>query len=421
VIHTAPGPLWNTFAGRWLTLRRIRAQAAVLAFCIWSVCLIDLATPGLFDRAGNIKFQDFLPIYISARFIAQQRASELYDSDAEQRESNDVLRVDTQARLTYLYGPQVALLFLPLAGLPFALAAGIWAALGALIYLACVHLIWSSCPRLRFHTGIVVFSALAFPPLFHCFVRGQLSALLLACFTCAALALRSNRPWLAGAAFGFLSLKPTFLAAIPLIVLFVAEWKILSGLLISAGLQLALARLYFGPEIMRSYMNLLLRPSPWIDVAELSLAPIQMHSLRSFWTLLIPSSSIALGAYILSSIAIMALTVVIWKSQSPIALRFSALTFAAVLVNPHLFVYDLLVLAPALMLLIDWTLANPQHDLAPQIQLLAYLAFILPLLGPLSRWTHVQLSVPVFVAIVWTMYRSRTAAHKLASNESRIV
>ena len=59
----------------WLTPRRIRAQAIVLALCLWGVCAVDYATPGIFDRAGNIKFQDFIQFPISARLIAQGRAS----------------------------------------------------------------------------------------------------------------------------------------------------------------------------------------------------------------------------------------------------------------------------------------------------------------------------------------------------------
>ena len=53
----------------------------------------------------------------------------------------------------------------------------------------------------------------------------------------------------------------------------------------------------------------------------------------------------------------------LWKSSAPLALRFSALTLAAVLVNPHLFVYDLLVLAPVLLLLADWILTRSTNPL----------------------------------------------------------
>jgi hypothetical protein len=384
------------------------------------VCAVDFATPGLFDRAGNVKFQDFLPFYISARLIAQHRAAQLYDPTTAHREMLAIVRDPTRIRLTYLYGPQVALLFLPLASLSFPMAARIWTGLSMLIYAACIYAIWRCCPTLRAHPGTVAISALAFPPLFHFFVRAQFSALILACFTLAFLALRAHRPWLAGIAFGCLILKPPFLLAIPLILLFARAWKMFAGLIASAAGQLALTRLYFGATVMRSYLDLFQHPARWLAEAELNLAPIQMHSLRSFWRLLIPPSTVALTLYLVCSIAVIAVAIAVWKSPLPLSLRFSALSFAAVLVNPHLFVYDVLVLAPALLLLADWTLANEHHALTSAIRILAYLAFVLPLFGPVSRWTHLQLSVIVFAVLLWTLYRV-TASRALALTESPVV
>ena len=74
----------------------------------------------------------------------------------------------------------------------------------------------------------------------------------------------------------------------------------------------------------------------------------------------------------------------VWKSSAPLALRFFALTLAAVLVNPHLFIYDLLVLIPALLLVADWILTNVDDSSAAVLRLLVYLACILPLFGPLA-------------------------------------
>jgi hypothetical protein len=46
----------------------------------------------------------------------------------------------------------------------------------------------------------------------------------------------------------------------------------------------------------------------------------------------------------------------------------------------------------------------------------------LPLFGPLSRWTHLQLSVPAMAALLWLLWRhSATASHKLAPSESSVV
>ena len=146
-----------------------------------------------------------------------------------------------------------------------------------------------------------------------------------------------------------------------------------------------------------------------------------MHSLRSFWALLLPWPGGVWALYTVSSLAVIAIAAAIWKSSSPLPLRFSALMLAAVLVNSHLYVYDLLALVPAFLLLADWAIDNPQHPSAPLLRLLLYLAFILPLFGPLSRWTHLQLSVPVFAAILWLLYRCATPGHKLDSLQPSVV
>jgi len=405
---TEPAPtssVWDQVSTRWLTVRRLRAQAVVLAICLWGGFAGDFATPGFFDRAGNIKFQDFLPIYISARLVAQHRAADLYNTSTQQAEIRSMIHEPTRVEVPYLYGPQVGLLFQPLAKLPFSVAAPLWATLSLLVYFACCYAIGKRCPNLRPHSPLVVLAAVAFPPLFHFFVRGQMSALVLACFTVAFVAMRANRSWLAGIALGLLAFKPQFLVAIPLIFLLARAWSILAGLLLSSAAQLAFARIWFGPEVMSAYISMLRRMPAWIDIAEVPLASIQMHSLRSFWNLLIPAPQAAFALYALSSVAVIWITVIIWKSPSPLSLRFAALIFAAVLVNPHIFVYDLLVLAPALILIVDWTLASDQHPFVPRLQLFSYLAYILPLFGPLARWTHLQLSIIAFVGILAVFWR----------------
>ena len=422
MIESPKTQVWIEAAARWLTPRRIRAHAIALALCMWGVCAVDFATPGTFDRAGNIKFQDFLPPYISAQLIAHGRASELYDQQVIAESIQAVVGQPTRVRLPNLYGPQVGLFFVPLTSFSFPAAALIWVAAGLLIYSACVCLVWNSCSALRPYFATVTICALAFPALFHFFVRAQMSALVLACFTVAFLAFRADRDGLAGVALGLLAFKPQFLVAVPLVLLLAHAWKAFAGLVITAGAQLAFSRIYFGPAVMHAYLDTLWHISRVIGAAELSLAPIQMHSLRSFWSLLIPWPEAALAVYALTSLAILVIAAAVWKSSAPLALRFSALILAAVLVNPHLFIYDLLVLAPALLLVVDWTLTNPNHPSSAALKLLAYLAFLLPLFGPLSRWTHLQLSVPAFTALLWVLWRhSRTPSHKLASNESAVV
>jgi hypothetical protein len=414
-------PAWLARAVAWLTPRRIRVHAIILAACLWSVCAIDYATPGLFDRGGNVKFQDFLQFSVSARLIAEGHADELYDDQVLASGIRSIVGRQTNIFLQYLYGPQVPLPFIPLIHLPFLVQAEILVAFSLLIYSACVYLLLGTCTSLRLHPGIVAACAAAYPPLFHFFVRGQLSATPLLCFTAAYLFFRARRDWMAGIALGCLVFKPQLLVAIPFVLLFAAAWKSLAGVATSASLQIALTFIYFRSQVIRLYFRTLLHSAAAPAATKLSLASIQMHSLQSFWELLIPWPRGVWVLYLVSSFAAIGVAAAIWKSQLPLALRFSALTLATVLVDPHLFVYDLLVLTPVLLLATDWTLANNSHSATLLLRPLLYLAFVLPLFGPISYWTHLQLSVPVFVAILWVLYCMGTRDHKLAIGESAVV
>ncbi|HEY6371340.1 MAG TPA: glycosyltransferase family 87 protein [Candidatus Sulfotelmatobacter sp.] len=413
---------WATSASSWLTRRRIRTHAIILALCLWGVCAVDYAKPGIFDRAGTIKFQDFIQFPIAARLIAQGRASELYDDQVLADGIRAIVGRETTVHLQYFYGPQVALPFIPLGRLSFLAQARIWVTLSLLMYFTCVYRLWKSCTGLRPYRALVFVCAIAYPPVFHFFVRGQLSAVVLVCFTAACLAFLAGRDWLAGIALGFLAFKPQFLVAIPLLLLLAQAWKVFAGLAISAGTQLAFAFIDFGPAVMRQYIRMLLHSASQPSTTELVSSPIQMHSLHTFWELLIPWPRGVWILYALSSITLIGMAAAVWKSSSPRALRFSALILASVLVNPHIYIYDLLALAPALLLLVDWALIHAKHPSAPALRVLLYFAIVLPLLGPLSRWNHIQISVPVFAALLCLLWRdTRTLSHKLASNESAVV
>lgn len=415
----------NSFAG-WLTPKRIRAHAMILAVCLWGVCAIDYATPGIFDRAGNIKFQDFLQFPISAGLISQNHADELYNGQVLAQQIHRIVGHDTTVRLQYFYGPQVALPFIPLLRLSFLVQAEIWMGLSLLIYFGCVYALWKRCPGLRPYGALVVFAAIAYPPLFHFFVRGQISAVILACVTAAYFAFHARQDVLAGITLGFLVFKPQFLVAIPVVLLLARGWRPLAGLGLSAAAQLGFTYLYFGPSVMRSYIKMLLHSAREPGSTELSLSPLQMHSLYSFWETLVPWRIGVWALYLVSSFTVVVIAVAVWKSSSALSIRFSALVLAAVLVNPHIYVYDLLLLVVPLFLLADWVVREATHPLAPAVSSLLYLSFILPLFGPVSRWTHLQLSVPAFVALLVTLFRiSATwriaSTRPLASVESHVV
>jgi hypothetical protein len=382
----------------FLTARRLRAHGTILALCLWSVYFWNIAAPGMLDRAGNLKGTDFLHFYTLGSLALRHRGADLYNLRAQAELAAQ--RVPAAAGIRYLplNPPQVSLFFAPLARLSYSWALILWLAFSILLYGFCCYAVWRACPNLRHHKLAVLVLALAFPAFWHLVAWGQTSALALACFTLGFFSLRAKREFLAGLAFGCLIFKPQLGLAVAIVFLITVRWKIIAGAILSALAQLSVAWLYYGPAPLREWMHVLIDIPHLLPLLEPK--PYQTHCLRTFWTMLVPWPSASLALYVISAILVAGLTVACWRSRMPLSLRYSALLLSTVLLAPHLTVYDLVILAPAFLLLSDWVVTQPD-DVTPQIKLLLYLAFALPLLGPLARWTHLQLSVPVMAALLF--------------------
>jgi hypothetical protein len=244
--------------------------------------------------------------------------------------------------------------------------------------------------------------AAAYPGFFSLIAFGQSSAPALALFTLAFFALHARQPFLAGVAIGSLVYKPQLGMAAAVIFLAAAEWKIVAGAVASSVAQLGLAWVWFGGKVMQGYGQTFLR----LGSAQPFLEPklYQMHSLRSFWMLLLPWPRLAVALYLGSAAAILVLAVMCWRIMDDLRLRYAALLISSVLVAPHLWVYDLVVLTPALLLLGDWAVQHPSSEATPKVRVLLYACYALPLLGPITRFTGLQLSVLAFTALLWVLW-----------------
>ena len=390
-------------SAKWFTATRLRTHGLILALCLWSVYVWNMTTPGLIDRAGNLKGTDFLYFYTVGSLALTHRGSDLYNMTEQSKLAAE--RVPAAAGIHYLplYPPQVSIFFAPFARLPYPCALILWLFVSSLIYGGCCHSLWRACPNLRNHKLTVVILALAFPAFWNLIAWGQTSALALACFTVAFFALRAQRGLPAGLALGCLIFKPQLALAAALVFVVTLNWKVIAGALLSATMELAAAWLYYGSAPIRDWMHTLLNLPSLLPQLEPRL--YQTHSLRTFWSMLVPWPSVALGLYVITALLVSGLIIACWRSRLSsslsLSMRYSALLLATVLLAPHLTVYDLVILAPAFLLLSDWIVTQPDQPATRQFKLLLYLAFVLPLVGPLALWTHVQLSVPVMAALLY--------------------
>jgi len=397
----------RTNPGRWLTAKRLRAHGTILAVCLWSVYVWNLATPGLRDRSGNLKGTDFLHFYTLGSLAVEHRGSDLYDMDAQAALAAQRVPAAAGTRYLPLYPPQVSLLFAPLAHLSYDWALALWWSVSASIYGACCFYIWRVCPRLCGYGALVALLAVAFPGFFHLIAWGQTSALALACFTAMFFLLRERREFLAGLVLGCLIFKPQLGLAAGIVFVAAGAWKTVLGAILSAVAQLSTGAFYYGTEPLRRWVHMMLNVRGVLPLLEPR--PYQTHCLRTFWSLLIPWPGLSFGLYVASAIAALGMAIGCWRRNgTPLALRYSSLLLATVLVAPHLTVYDLVVLAPAFLLLADWLAGQGSSPVNGWLGFLLYLVYMLPLLGPLTRWTHVQLSVIAIGATLYAIFQLRS-------------
>jgi len=390
--------------GGWLTARRLRAHATILALCLWSIYVWNLATPGLRDRNGNLKGTDFLHLYTLGSLAVAHRGADLYNMNAQSALA--VERVPQAAGVRYLplYPPQVSLFFAPLALFSYGWALLLWWGCSTAVYGVCCHCLWRACPNLRDYGWLVFLLAIAFPAFFHLIAWGQTSALALGCFTLGFFLLRARYEFSVGLVLGCLIFKPQLGLAAAVVFAAVGAWRILAGAVLSAAAQLGAGILYYGMSPLQQWIYALRSVSAVLLLFEPRL--YQTHCLRTFWTMLIPWEHISLTLYILSAVAVFALTIACWRrAPVPLAAKYSLLLLATVLVAPHLTVYDLVILAPAFLLLGDWLAGQPSTSSTRGLGTLLYLVYALPLLGPFARWTHVQLSVIAMTASVYVIWR----------------
>jgi alpha-1,2-mannosyltransferase len=382
----------------------------LLGICLWLVYALDLATPGLIDRAGHLKGADFLHPYVLGSLVNEHRPEALYDAGAQVEQGVRLVPQSEGVWFVPVYPPQYALFFAPLARMPYVWAFAFWSLLTAAVYGAGCYVLWKSCPNLYhqhdagsggFPASTLVILALAFPGFVTLIMFGQNSVLAFAAFTLMHFALRSRRSFLAGVALGLLAYKPQLALVAAAVFLFTLEWKVILGALVSVAAQFGVVVTYFGPGVLRDYWNAITHLSQYAALLEPK--PYLMFSLRAFWGILLPWPTIATALYLVTATIVLFVAVMSWRRLGPTRLGFAVLLLATVLVAPHLTLYDLIITAPTLLFAGDWVAANREHQFARRLGLLIYFSYWTALLGPFTRFTHFQIAVPVFAALLLTL------------------
>jgi hypothetical protein len=389
----------------------IRRHLALIPVYIWMVygwaSFLGRLPPGMLGWEAQTN-RDFNHFYVQGVVANERNAHALYDMDEMAAIVPRVVPGAHNAPYPPVYGPQVSVFFSPLARLPYLAALYTWLAISVLVYAACGYAMWKACPRLHDKRGLVFLLLLA-APAFH-FLLGfsQVSAIGLSCVTAAFFALRANRPFLAGLAIGSLAYKPPLGLAAACIFVGALEWRIVLGAATAAAAQIAAGCLYWGPAILPPYVAALRRLSS--VAAGMEPYKFHMHSWRAFFDLLRLPGEVAIVAYVIVSLVTLTIALGGWRARGPLALRYSVFLIATMLVDPHLYVYDFILLTPAFLLLWDWILAERDRPIAQvfpwvpfeglrrrsfgsAFQWLLYFCYYSPLFGIFAEAGRIQISV----------------------------
>jgi hypothetical protein len=295
-----------------------------------------------------------------------------------------------------IQSPQTALLFAPLSALPYVAAVAIWLAIIVSLYLAACWSIWRRCRALHAYRAEVIACVAAFPGVYSTVLHGQTSVVALAAVTGALLALWSDRRIAAGVALGCLMFKPHWLAASIAVFVVAREWRVVAGALASAVAQLGVTYAIAGAAAMNGYWTILESVQRIGDLLE----PRPGDSLRSFFKVFVPSETAAWALYVAASCAVLIIAARIWRSDARFEVRASAVVIATILISPHAFAYDLILLAPVYLLLANWLAERPADPRARIMGWSLCALFVAPLLAAVPAPIRLQFSVTAMTTIL---------------------
>lgn len=389
--------------------RAARHHAIVLAVTVWTITLVStFGGSGLRSLAGPLNAIDFVQFYTLGHLADSGQMMQAYDGVTFHAAQATLVPASAEYIYPPVYPPQTALLLIPFSRLSYGLASLVWTAITVALYAVIVWFTWRTVSDVLTDRMLVFFAAAAFPPFWYDVFHGQIAVVILAACWLAWVALGRGHRFLAGCALGLLAIKPQFGLPFVAIVLARREWAMLAGALACAVVQAALVWALLGASSLTGYASFMALVLPHADLLEAK--PYLSHSLRAL-TRLLPTW---LGVPVWVAIAgwVLWRTARAWRTDAPLDVRFGLVMLAAVLVNPHLIVYD----ATILVLPLLWFGASVQRTAgadARKYGALVYGLFV-TLFVPTAAVIKVQLSVPL---MVWLF---REAAVRIDDDFSRL-
>ncbi len=386
----------------------MRTQVLLLGIALLLATVVEWSprTPyGLIS--GQPKGTDFVHFYSLAVAARSQQWDALVAHDTLHQLQGRLVPFAADLLYPPVYPPQVAFLLAPFGALAYFTAYALWVATTVALYAMCVWALARRCPSLRAWPSQVACCALAFPPFIEVLWHGQISVLALGALTLSFVALHRGARFAAGCALGLLGFKYSFAAPVVAMLMFASEWRMLAGVALAMGGEFLVVAPIVGLATMSGHFRTIweLAQHPAMMAAK----PYLMHSLRAFWDLSMPAGAAGV-LYVVSSGVVLVVARSIWRGTADPALRVATLAVTVALVSPHLYVYDLVIIVPTLLVAADYALARPQRGLQAAITTV----FVAPLFGAFVRVFPIQVSTIALVGLL-VIFRRIVVAETVAT------
>ena len=378
VTGTTPAPAMP--AARLVSL--IGLMLAVTYSAVLAVALIRGGW--LFDSQGQPIANDFVNVWAAGHLALQGHATDAYDWTLHKAAEVAAVGHGFDNYYGWHYTPTFLFAAAALALLPYTAAALFWLWLTLPAYVVAVRHIVGD------RTGIFV--ALGSPAVLWNVSAGQ-NGFLTAALIGGTLSLMQKQPLLAGVCLGLLSYKPQFGLLFPIALITAAQWRVIaSAALVTAGMA-ALSLLVFGTASWQAFFD-------WMPVTShvvLGEGAADWSRLQSLFGLVRAQGggeALAWSAQGMLALTLALAIACLWRSRVAFELKAAALSCAALLATPYLYMYDLVALTiPAAFLI---RLALQRGFLAGDVFGLAA-AVALLFSFPYTK-THVGLAAAAIVA-----------------------
>jgi hypothetical protein len=350
----------------FLTPSRARIYSMLMVAVIFGGYLVSitvgpLRSGGFTDAAGAVIGADYSAFYWAGHAVVHGRIGSLYDIEA-QAEFLDALIAPAEGRgevHAFVSPPYWALFFLPFGALPYPVALTAFWILSALLLVGMVRVLRTELPQLEAlgSTWRITALSLCFFPVLFSFLNGQTSMLLLAVLVGFFVLLRRGDDFTAGLVLGLLAIKPQIAFGPTLMLLAARRWRGLLGAALGASVWLLIGALVM-PGAMLEYR--IVAPELFEFLRSDDYQTWGQTSLYGLATLLLDPISHLIGGIVGNVFLLAAVithVVLVYKTPwTPGSKRWDLAMAGAftlgLLSSPHLFLYDVSLLALPLAILV---------------------------------------------------------------------